>query len=366
MEENKKKLIIFMPSIDGGGVEKNLFILSNFLRNYPLDIKIITFDDRFNYKFNKPIKIINFIKKPSKNYTKYYKYFCCLFLLLREIRKKKCLVFAFQANVYCCILSLIFNFRLITRSNSSPTGWSKNLIKNFLFRFLFKIPKAIIVNSKAFKKEIDYKFNIKSTLIYNPLNLNEIKSKSYENLNINFYKKTKIKAINIARFTDQKDHLTLLKAIKILVNNGIDIKLLIIGYGPNKDKILNYIKINNLNKKVKVLNFQRNSYKYLKKSNLFVLTSLYEGLPNVLLEAMALKKYVISTDCPTGPKEILKKGKFGTLVKLKNEKLLAKKIIQFSNKKNINKTINLAYKSLYRFDFKNNCLKYYKIINTYV
>ena len=178
MAKIKDKLIIFMPSIDGGGVEKNLFIISNYLSKKIDDIILITFDDRFNHKFNKEIKIINFIKKPNGSYSKYFKYYQCLKILIHEILKKKSLVFSFQANIYCCFLSLIFNFNLITRSNSSPSGWSKSFIKNFIFRLLLKVPKKIIVNSKDFKSEIDRKFNIETKLIYNPLDLNKIKSKS--------------------------------------------------------------------------------------------------------------------------------------------------------------------------------------------
>ena len=62
------------------------------------------------------------------------------------------------------------------------------------------------------------------------------------------------------------------------------------------------------------------------KSDLFILTSLYEGLPNVLLESIVLKKYIISSNCPTGPSEILNKGKYGELFPVKNYRNLSKKL----------------------------------------
>ena len=71
-----------MPSIDGGGVEKNLFIISNFLSSKLNDIILITFDSRFNKKFDNKIRIINAVKKPKKRYSKYYKYFKCLKILI--------------------------------------------------------------------------------------------------------------------------------------------------------------------------------------------------------------------------------------------------------------------------------------------
>ena len=79
--------------------------------------------------------------------------------------------------------------------------------------------------------------------------------------------------------------------------------------------------------------FQKNPYPYLKKSDLFILSSLYEGLPNVLLEAMSLKKFIISSNCPTGPREILQNGKLGELFRNNDFEDLKKKIIDFHRSK---------------------------------
>ena len=71
---------------------------------------------------------------------------------------------------------------------------------------------------------------------------------------------------------------------------------------------------------------------------MFILTSKYEGLPNVLLEAAALKKFIISTNCPTGPKEILKNGKYGYLTKIGDHNGISQKILSFiKNKKKAKK-----------------------------
>ena len=347
MEKNKKRLIIFMPSMDGGGVEKNIILISNFLSKYFINITLITFGNKFNNKFDKSIKIINSKFNPKKKYSKYFKYLICILLLIKEILiSKNSLVFCFQANMYCIILSKIFNFRIIVRSNSSPSGWSNNYLKNLIFRNLFSIPKFVIVNSHNFKKELDRKFNIKATMIYNPLNKNEIIQKSKKKVNLNFFKKDDLKLINIARFTDQKDHITLLKSIN-KTKKIINIKLLIIGYGSNEMKIKNYIKENNLQKIIKVINYQDNPHKYLKLADALVLSSLFEGLPNVILEALCLKKFVISTDCPTGPKEILSNSKYGLLFKVKDYNQLSSLLLKYyQNKKSFNKKAIQGYKSL--------------------
>ena len=365
MEKNKKKLIIFMPSMDGGGVEKNLIILSNFLSKHIKQLTLITFDDSFNKNFSKKIEIINYKKKTNKNFSKYFKYLVCLFILAKEIIKnRKTSVFSFQANIYCLILSQILQFKVIIRSNSAPQGWTENFFKKMIFKTFFKFAEKIIVNSKDFKKEIDKEYNIKSVAIYNPLNIKEIKKKSKEKVNIDFFKnQNTLKIINIARFTDQKDHITLLKAFR-KISKKIKAKLLIMGYGANKKIINNFILNNNLKKIIKVIPFQTNPYKYLKKSDLFILTSIYEGLPNVLLEAMVLKKFIISSNCPTGPKEILQNGKWGMLFKVKNHRQLETRILDFNNnKKFYKKKLIRAYMSLERFDFSKSCKKYLAVIN---
>ena len=117
--------------------------------------------------------------------------------------------------------------------------------------------------------------------------------------------------------TDQKDHLTLIKAID-LIKNVLPVRLIIIGKGKNKKKINFEIKRRGLSKIIKLLGYKKNPYSYIKISDLFVLSSKFEGLPNVLMETMALKKFIISSDCPTGPSEILENGKLGYLFKVSN------------------------------------------------
>ena len=272
---------------------------------------------------------------------------------------KNIYIFAFQANIYCIFLAFLFNKKIITRSNSSPSGWSNNFLKNLIFRVFFKYPDRIIVNSKNFQKEFLKRFNINTKMIYNPLNKLEILKKAKKKLNDNFFsKKNYLKIINVSRFTEQKDQLTLLKAFKI-VNELTPSKLLLIGYGTKKFEILDFIKKNNLQKNVKLIDFTFNPYKYIAKSDLFVLTSLYEGLPNVLLESIVLKKFVISSNCPTGPSEILKNGKYGELFPVKNYKKLSKQILMYAkNKKRYDKKVFEAHKSLKRFDYDKNCYSY--------
>ena len=105
-------------------------------------------------------------------------------------------------------------------------------IKKFIYKIFLRLADQVIVNSHDFKKELDYRFNINSIVIFNPLNKSEIKKKSNEKLKFNFYKKDKIKLITVGRLVDQKDQMTLLKAIHLIKNKNI--QLLIIGDGEKK------------------------------------------------------------------------------------------------------------------------------------
>ena len=354
-----------MPSMEGGGVEKNLVIIANYIKKKGVDVNLISFDNKFKKNFDKKINFITPQFKAS-NKSKYYKYFFCLLLLARELIKNDCLVFSFQANIYSIILCKIFKTQVIVRSNSSPSGWNKNFLKNFIFRFFLKRSDEIIVNSLNFKKELDKKFCTKSIVIFNPLNKQEIIKKSKEKIKFNFFNKKSLNIINVARFTDQKDHLTLIKALNIVKKN-IQFNLVIIGYGVNKSLIQKKIKNFNLQKSVKILGYKSNPYPYLRASDLFILTSKYEGLPNVILEAQVLKKYVISSDCPTGPKEILLNGKTGTLFKVGNYKQLAIEIKNFYyNRNKMRKKIKKAFQMLNRFEFEKNCYRYLFLVNKYI
>jgi len=134
---------------------------------------------------------------------------------------------------------------------------------------------------------------------------------------------------------------------------------MIVGRGINLISMENYINDNNLKKVVKIINFTKNPFPYIKKSNLFILTSTFEGLPNVLLETLVLKKFIISSKCQTGPSEILLNGKGGLLFQVKNHKQLANKInYYFHNKSECNKLLQNSLRSLHRFDGKKNLKKY--------
>lgn len=355
-----------MPSIEGGGVEKNLFIVANYLTRKITRVSLISASKKYKNKF---LKSIAFISPKSDKWdlkSRKLKYLVCLMLLLREIIKdRNVLVFAFQANIYCILICKLLGIKIITRSNTAPEGWSKNIFKRTIFKFFLNMADQVMANSYDFIKSLKYEFNVDGKCIYNPLDKREIEKKSKITTKKYFNKKSTLRIINIGRFVDQKDQITFLKALN-LIKHKIDFEAILIGKGNDEVMLKNFINKNKLNNKIKLVNFVENPYPILREAELLVLSSKFEGLPNVLLEAQVLKKFIISSNCPTGPREILLNGKGGLLFEIGNFKELADKIIFYKkNKKELSKLIELSYKKLYRFDYNSNLNKYFKLIKKF-
>ena len=140
--------------------------------------------------------------------------------------------------------------------------------------------------------------------------------------------------------------------------------LIIIGRGTLYNKLNKLIKKLNLDKKIKILTKINYANYYYKKADLFVLTSIYEGFGNVIVEALKNRCPVITSNCKSGPSEIIDYGKFGEIFEVGNYKMLASKIIKF-----INNPITLKNKAkksklhLKKFSFKNNSILFNKLIN---
>ena len=355
-----KNLIIFIPSIESAGVEKNLFIICNFLIKKIDKIYLVTANNNFNKKLDKKIHVICPKNKFWNNKSRLLKTIYCFFLIINNFEKKDFMLLSFQANLVASIIAKIYEYKLLLRLNTSPNKYIHNDFQKFFFKIIYKSADQIIVNSKKFKSLLKKKLNINSKFIYNPvISKYKIKKKAKKikkNLNI----------LNIGRLTDQKDHLTLLRALHLLKKDKIKFSASIIGSGDKYKNLKKYIDKNNLKKEFQLLGYKPDGYKFMTKADVFILSSKYEGLPNVLIEAQQSNTPIISSNCATGPSEILMDGKLGSLYPVGDYKKLYKEIKDFNfNKKKLIKKANLAIKYLKRFDKEVNCNEYYKVIKKY-
>ncbi len=353
----KKKIQFFCPSIEEGGVEKNLFNITNNLSD-DFDISIITANNDKKKFFNKKIKFISIKNNKFNKSSRLIKSLLSAMLFFKNYDRRNILI-SFQSNIIAIILSKIMFNKVIVRSNASPHIYAKNVFKRYLLRIFFNLANKIIVNSNEFKNEFLKYFKLNSVVIYNPVESKSyLMKKSNKKINFSFFKNTSsyIKILSIGRIVKQKDHLTILRAIN-KIKYKKKIRFCLIGKGYLENNLQYYIKKKGLDKIVKIIGYKENIYPYIVKSDLFILSSLYEGLPNTLIEARSFGIPIFSTNCKTGPKEILKKYKYGKFFKIKDHNNLSKLLMSF-------KPIKKKFTYDRRFDFEKNIQLYRNIINS--
>ena len=214
------------------------------------------------------------------------------------------------------IAAKITGKKVIIRCNTAPSKYVNNYIKKLFFKFFYSLSDLILVTSNDFKKEINNYFQLKSYVHRQSLDIVQIKRDSKANIKFDFFKKFNgLKIINIGRLTYQKDQMTLLKAFEKLIKYR-KARLLLIGNGNDKNNLLKFIKKKRMNKFIKLIPYTKNPFKYVMVSDVKVLSSRFEGNPNILLEIACLKKLIISSDSKVGPREILQSGKGGYLYKV--------------------------------------------------
>ena len=186
-----------------------------------------------------------------------------------------------------------------------------------LYKFLYKNENIITVAKDIIKDfdVLDIKYK-NATTIYNPFDFEEIRSKGDESIDIEYEY-----IISPSAFREQKRYDVMLDAFKMLEH---DMKLVILA--KNDDNLVKMIKERDLEEKVVVLGFQQNPYKYMKNAKLMIMGSDYEGFGMVIVESLILNTPVVSTDCPTGPREILTGDLAEWLVPVGDPKALAEKI----------------------------------------
>ncbi len=349
---------MFMPSVNNGGNEKNFFSTANNLSKNNVKVSIISCSKN---KINKRINFKNdcsLVELDKLNLK--IKYLVSFFLLLIN-SSKEISVLSFQANLFAIIASKLIGFKVYIRFNSHPEHFIKSKIKKKIFKFFYKLSNGIIVNSKEIQNTLKKDYQLSSYLVRNEIDEKKIKKLSKKKINSNFFNKKSSKIlINVGRLDYNKNQEFLIKSL-YKIEEKYKFNLLILGSGYKKNSLLYLIEKFKLNDRVKIINFKTNPYPFILKSDGLVLSSFYEGYPNVLIEAGILNKIIFSSDCKSGPKEILNKNKNGYLYKSNNFSSFKKVLIKYYN--NSKKEVKFKKKNLWKyinFNHKRDHSNYYK------
>lgn len=314
MENNKKKnLAIIIPTLRGGGAERVASKLFFYLSEKKYNRYIILYDaEKKEYPYrgnlidlnikaiNNPLgKIFNLIRRIYK---------------LKRIKKKLhiqvSISFLEAANIVNIfsktedkIIVSIRNFM----SKSSKGFYGK--LYNYLIKKFYNRADILVVVSKGVRGDLIKNYGIKENkikIIYNLYDLEKIQNLAKEEIE-DKYKRifNNPVIINVGRLTKQKGQWHLIRAFKKVKEKITNIRLVILGQGELDGYLKKIVEELNLNKDVYFLGFLKNPFKFISKSTMFVFPSLFEGFPNALVEAMACGIPVISSDCKSGPREIL-------------------------------------------------------------
>lgn len=300
-----KKIVFLINSLESGGAER---VVSNLLNNLvdKNDCYLILIHDYKFYNIDSRVKIITLNEsKELSGITKLLRLPILAYKLSKIIKKyefDRIVSFLTRSN-YINVLSNIFiKHKTIINERAMPSLQYQYGLNGKINRFLIKTlyPKSDLCLSNSYGNMMDLKNKfevINLDYIHNPFNIEMIEKMSKEEIEI---KKKRFTFVTVGRLDKGKNHKLIIDAIR-----DIDADLWIIGDGNLKEELQKYIKELSLNDKVYLLGKKENPFAYISKADCFVFASNHEGFPNVLIEALACGLPIISTDCQSGPREIL-------------------------------------------------------------
>lgn len=369
MSRKDKKITLLISSLAGGGSERICVNIANsFVKNgWKVDLVVLSIKNEVyaNY-LSDNINIFN-LKINKARYS--------IFGLLKYIYKKKprvLLVFNGELSLLLVILRILLRFKIkILFRNNIIKSYSYKFLKkeNFLKFYMLKVlekylyPKLDHVINQCYSMQEDLnktypQLKNNSSVIFNPVSQNIINYVNKSNI-------TKIKKENyllcVGRLEKQKAFDFAIEGFAGIADKFPNLRLKIVGKGSLeldlKQKAINC----GIEERIDFEGFQRDIIPYYLYAKATILTSLYEGYPNVLIESIAMNTPVVAFDCPCGPSEIINEGSNGYLVKYQDINDLKKKISDLLINKFTYKNLeNSIKKNQINYIFKN----YENLINS--
>jgi glycosyltransferase involved in cell wall biosynthesis len=332
------KILLLINSLSGGGAERVVQTLTNHfnaLDDHEVVVVVLetlkdayTLDDGTRKRVLRTGPLCRGLGKILSMPLHAYE----LARIIKEERPDASVSFLVRANLVH-VMSHCFgnnNPILISERTTSQNRYKSKGLKNYIMRGLIRwlYPKAarVIAISNGVKDSL-LSFGVcpsKIRVMYNPQPLQTFRELAAESSSVQMEQDARI-LVTVGRLVDLKDHVTLIHAFA-KVREDADVRLYIIGDGPNRKKLESLAQALGLADDIRFLGWQPNPFALLKQADIFVLSSRFEGFPNVIVEAMACGLPVISTDCPSGPHEILRGGEAGVLVPVGDVDALARAI----------------------------------------
>ncbi len=333
-DSTQKHLALYLPSLRGGGAERMMSILAGAFaeRGHLVDLVLAKAEGPNLERSHESIRMVDL------NSPRVIRSIPALVRYLRTERPDAMLTAMSHANVAAIVARSISGVptRLIVSERSTLSVSIKNArarrarIVLRLMRYLYPRADGIVAVSEGASNDLSQSIHLprgRITTIYNPAVTPELLEDSTKALNHPWFGPGKPPVIlGVGRLTKAKDFGTLIRAF-VMVRERRPVKLIILGEGEERQSLEELAREMGAGSDVSMPGFQENPYVYFRHAAAFVLSSRWEGLPGVLIEAMACGCPVVSTNCPSGPAEILENGKWGALVPVGDSKELARAIL---------------------------------------
>ncbi len=325
MSSSQKRLAIFLPTLVSGGTERSLMNLAvGFVnKGYPVDFLLAQCEGAFMPQFPDSVHLVEL----NHRHVKAIRTIISLPALVRYIRKERpaALFTGLHANLFAIWARRIAGvpLRLVISEQNTfsihnqmlPIGIRQLMVE--LVRQNYPLADVISAVSEGVADDLSFSARIprdRIRVIYNPIITPEMAGRVKEDINHPWFAPGELPVIlSAGRLDPQKDYPLLISAFA-RVRQFIPSRLLILGEGSEQVALMSLARQLGIEGEVGFPGFVSNPYPYMARASVFVLSSKWEGLPTVLAEALFCGVPIISTDCPSGPREILREGLYGRLV----------------------------------------------------
>ncbi len=341
MHKGLGKILFFLSDLQGGGAERAVVKIIRGFGERGISTELLLLNKEGVYFGELPsLSLVKAIGAGNlKFYPNYIKALPKLILFLRKNKPDVIISNLTHLNVmllFACWIGRVStsvvvvehnNFTTVLQSTSKISPRLLPPLMRWLYpraSFIVGVSQGVVDDLKKVLRFDSPKFRV----IYNPIVDETLLQKAEEPLDHPFFGEGNPPVIlAVGRLHVAKDFPTLFRAFT-LVRKEINARLLILGDGDKRQELEALAKDLGITQDLDMPGFVENPYTYMKRASVFVLSSQWEGLPTVLVEAMACGCPVVSTDCPSGPSEILENGKYGLLVPPKNPEKLAEAILK--------------------------------------
>ena len=331
-----KKIALFVPSLRGGGAERvTLNLARGFIDlGYEVDMVLASAEGPLLPYLPTEAKLIDFgCHRVSRSMPGLIAY-------LRRERPDVMLCVMEHTSIVALWAAKLaaVNTRIVVTVHNTLSRASKHApllrgrIMPFFVRAFYPWAYCTVVVSEAAKKDLLHSGGLnpeRVKVILNPVVTPDLFQAAEKAVEHPWFSEGQPPVIlAVGRLTEQKDFTTLLKAFA-RVRDKCKCRLIIAGEGEERSALEKTITDLGIADDVDLHGYVDNPYAYMAHASVFVLSSAWEGLPTVLIEAMAIGLPVVSTDCPSGPKEILHNGKYGILVPVGDIDAIAQGVIHY-------------------------------------